>query len=204
MLFASCGPSHLSLNPPADGFGADDYRSVLSAWTRDGEDHHHVMEGRLFVGATYQSPAFRAARLAYAEELFGWDAAARSEANEREDVDTRDWYTFFISVSTGDWRWNHLDRPESIWYVWLEDDAGRKVQASRIERVRRRADYETFYPYFNTFAEGYLVRFPRPGGAEDAKASRSSLPRVEPGSRNFALSIRGAPGSVSLRWGLGR
>lgn len=203
---AACGPSRLRLQPPETGFGPDDYGDVRDDWTRTAVDYHNIIEGRLSVGATYHSPAFRTAWLARAEQVFGWDGAARARAEKEQETDSRAWYTFFVAVATHDWRWNRLDSPESIWHVWLEDDAGRKVEAVQIERLRdKRGELEAFYPFLDPFHEAYLVRFPRPGGpaAEEAeKAVGGPLPRIEPGTRGFTLLVTGAPAGIELSWEL--
>lgn len=206
-VVGACGPGRLDLAPPAAGYGPDDYGAVLAAWTRSAEDHHNFMEGRLFVSATYWSPAFRAARRSHAEAVYTWDGPARARAEREDREEASRYYTFFVAISTHDWRWNHLDDPESMWWVWLEDDAGRRVRSTDIRRVRkRRAEYAAFYPYLRSFHEGYIVRFPRQGSASDGEersgATGSALPRIEEGTRSFSMRVVGAPAAVELEWNL--
>lgn len=207
LLATACGPSRLRLAPPETGYGPDDYGDVRDEWTRDAADYHNIIEGRLFVSATYHSPAFRAAWLQRAEEVFGWDGAARVRAEKELEAESRSWYTFFLAVSTHDWRWNRLDSEESIWHLWLEDDAGRKVEAARIERLTaKRGELEAFYPFLDPFHEAYLVRFPRPGGPASEELGEKPvggpLPRIEPGARGFTLIVTGAPAGIELSWDL--
>ena len=205
-LLAACSPAPLSLVPRETGYGHEDYDDVLDDWTRTGEDHHNVWEGRLFVAATYYSAPFRQARLARAEHVYAWDGVERARAEAKDREDARQWHTFFLAAATRDWQWNRLDRSDSPWYIWLEDDLGRKVRAGRVDRVRRgRPEAESFYPYFGNFHEGYFVRFPRalPEGTEakDAGAEPTAgLPRIAAGSRGFSLRVTGAPGDVVLHW----
>jgi len=204
---AACGPGRLPLRPPETGYGPEDYGDVRDDWTRRAEDYHNIIEGRLFISATFFSPAFRAAWLQKAAQVFGWDGAARAHAERDIEAEGRSWYTFFLAVGTHDWAWNRLDSKESIWHVWLEDDAGRKVAAAEIERLtKKRGELEAFYPDLDPFREAYLVRFPRPGGptAERAEAERvgGPLPRIEPGSGSFRLIVTGAPAGITLEWEL--
>ena len=203
---AACGPSRLRLAPPETGYGPDDFSDVRDDWTRDAQDYHNIIEGRLFVSATYHAPAFRAAWLQKAEQVFGWDGAARARAEKESEEEARAWYTFFLAVATHDWQWNRLDSKESIWHVWLEDDAGRKVAAASIERLtRKRGELAAFYPALDSFREAYLVRFPRPDGPSAAEAEKEltgPLPRIEPGTRSFSLVVTGAPAGITLTWEL--
>lgn len=206
LVASACGPSRLQLRPPPTGYGPDDYSSVRDDWTRDAEDYHNIIEGRLFVSGTFHSPAFRAAWLERSEQVFGWDGAARARAAKEQEEDAREWYTFFVAMATHDWRWNRLDASDSIWYVWLEDDSGRKVRATKIEHLRqKRGELSSFYPALAPFHEAYLVRFPRPGGLAAAAAEKElggPLPRIEPGTRSFSLLVTGAPAGIELTWEL--
>jgi hypothetical protein len=205
---AACGPGRLPLRPPETGYGPDDYADVRDDWTRSAEDYHNIIEGRLFVSATYHAPAFRAAWLQRAAAAFGWDGAARARAERELEAESRSWYTFFLAVGTREWSWNRLDSPDTIWHVWLEDDAGRKTKAAQIERLTtKRGELAAFYPALDSFREAYLVRFPRPGGpaaeaAEGGDKVGGPLPRIEPGTRSFELVVTGAPAGVTLEWEL--
>lgn len=198
-LAAGCG-GPISLNPDLGPEALGDYEHVRDEWTRTAEDYYRF-EGRLFVSATYYAPAFRRAWLERASELFQWNESARVEAQHELDQRARSYHTFFVSVATPDWRWNRLDRDDNLWAVWLEDDRGRRVKAAEIERIReKRPEMAVFFPHLGPFSEGYIVRFPRSGGA--AGAAHAQSPRVEPGTRFFALIVTGAPAGVRLQWDL--
>ncbi len=203
LLSISCGPSRLSLELPPEGVSARDFRRVRDSWTRRHEVYQKIMEGRLFVTATYFAPEVRQAWLAVAEEAYGWDGQARVAEESRVAEDDRLHHTFFVAVSTYDWRWNRLHAHDSPWRLWLEDDSGRRAEPVDIERVRaRRPEFSTFFPYLDSFSEGYLVRFKRAGEVGTADVGDELLPRIVPGTREFTLRVTGAPATATLTWNL--
>lgn len=140
--------------------GDSRYDRFLDRWTRRAEVYNGL-EARVFVAATFQSRAFREARVARVasfaslspQEAEAMLAAERKAHGEAIEV--------FLGLHANERRFDDLARPKSIWRICLVGEAGEAVPLS-IERVPRPdANLISLYPFLEPFWSGYRIRFPR-------------------------------------------
>lgn len=94
---------------------------------------------------------------------------------------------FFVTMHTREWAWNHLERPDGTFRVWLLVD-GVRSEALRVVRHADRKGFEFVYPDVTNLRVAYDVVFP-------ATALKST-------SRSVQLLVGGPPGRVALEWRL--
>jgi hypothetical protein len=148
--------------PPAvkDAAAEDAYQQTL-------ERHSQAMgvydnlDTRVFFRATWQAPAFVEARVRR-EALFkampADEQAARLEAERARLADATE---FFVAVHANEYRYDDLDKRDSMWRVVLVA-GGQETKAVSIERLgRTNTELRSYYSYLESFWVGYRVRFPR-------------------------------------------
>ncbi len=161
-----------------------DYDDALRTWTRSAESYE-AFESRVFVTATFISPAFAAAKARFEAERLGMGREAarahRAEAVARASAET----LLFVAVSTNDPYWNDLDRSDGSLRARLRLADGTNLAPTSVEQLSSdaEADVRPFFPYLDPLYEAYWVRFPLP---QDRDALR--------------LRIAGAPAVVDLIW----
>ena len=129
-----------------------------------------------FAGVTYESAAFRAARIRR-RGLFQSIPRAQVEQDVEAavaDAETGDVYEFTVGVYMQNPRFDDLGLPGSIWRLALLTPGG-QVAPVLVKRVGR-ADVNTraYYPYMGDFWSVYTVRFPK------VLDARPVLPPAEP------------------------
>lgn len=195
---ASHAPVELSNDWPSK---AGDYREVTRTWTRHGrkrsglgDDHDHLMEQTLDVRATFKSPEWRAASIAFRARRHKLPPIEIAALTERERADAAANYEVALLVSTYDRRANDLQKGiRSIWRVALVDDAGAEILPTEIKRDRRpRSQISADYPHLGDFHQAYVARFPR------------TVDLMRPGARRFSLKVTSALAGVELIWAEGK
>jgi len=168
------------------------YQVALSRATA----RHEVYAGldtRLFVAATHQSTAFRAARTRRLAAFEGWSGEALQAALGREVADAEQANDFLLGVYVPDRREENLDTPQSAWRVALEFQDGTELRPASIERLGRGTlRQRALYPYLGDFWVAYRVRFPRvrPDGRDGWLE----------GAPGFVLKVGSTLGQASLRF----
>jgi len=141
-----------------------------------------------FVGAVYQAPDIREARV---ERLATWAAMTAEErerllAAEREEAARYD--TFLVSLFTPDRGDNDLDSRSSIWRVALVVPGEGEALPESVSIVRVDSTLKALYPNVDrNFAIVYRVRFAR------------WTPPIA--GRAFILRLAGAKGRLDLDFG---
>jgi hypothetical protein len=171
----------LASNPPVHLPAG--YEASLNRWTRGGEAYEEFV-GRLFVRATWFSPAFAVAYAERAQDRLGLapsEAGARREALVKTSAEeTR----FLVALNTHDPRWSDLGGEESTLRVALvRGDA--EIAPIAVQRVsdERQADLFPFFPYVGPLTTVYWVTFP---------------PAPDP--KHVTLRIAGPPAVVDMHW----
>lgn len=170
------------------------YDRVRDRWTREATDLHKF-DTALDVTATYRSREFREA---LAEREIAWFFLEGKEAQavrDREAAEDATSNEFFLAVRTHSDTWNDFDAENPSWRIVLIDEQGRTLAPVAIEAVRNVTPVlREFFPYTDTFARAYRVRFPK-------QASDGSV-FIGSATRWVALRIAGPLGSTQLRWNL--
>lgn len=187
----SSAPPRVGEPPPrvADAAAEASYHQTFDRWTRHAEVYD-VLDTRMFVAATLESPDFRRAKVERIATFQNMPNAARDAELSRELAAAEKSYEFFLGVHTPDPKINDFDRPWSIWRVALHTESG-EVTPTEIVRVGRPdANARGLYLYLGDFWIGYRVRFPvvLPDGR----------PTVGAGEREVALRLSSAVGKAEL------
>lgn len=187
---ASGEPKRVRLMP-LEAPSAEDYEEVLERWTRS-DKVYELLEGRLFVSATFHSPEFRQAFVLAHPNVYGRgsDEARRLATFEGGAEEN---FEFFFSAYTADASWNDFGKDDSIWRVTLEGEDGERVDGA-VTRLKTNANLRAIYPYVTPWARTYSVRFPRTGAAGQLL--------ISPAARHFTLRFSSALGEGVLTWHL--
>jgi hypothetical protein len=189
----STAPPRVGESPPqvTDPQAEAQYHDVFDRWTRHAEIYD-LLNTRMFVAATEQSPEFVKARVDRMSQFKGLSTGEAQALTATELGDASKSYEFFIGVHTPDRKVNDLDRPSSIWHVALASQAG-EVTPIDVERVSRPdANLRGIYFYLADFWVGYVVRFPA--------VLADGRPLVAPGDANVSLRIDSALGHARMEF----
>ena len=154
------------------------------------------LDTRLFVAATHQSTAFRAARTRRLAAFEDWSGEALQAALSRELEEAETTNDFMVGVYVPDRRVADLDGKDSAWRLALELPGGVEILPGAVERLGRGSlQRRALYPWLGDFWVAYRVRFPRqlPGGGDGWLEGR-------PG---FVLKVASTLGQARLRWSPG-
>lgn len=197
LTFAGCGGSAgpISLSPewPSQPPDLDD---ASRAWTREGSLITSITEGRTMIArlhATFESPQWRAAKVARARrrgQLSAAEVQGRLDAEKQEAAKEHD---FYLLLATHDARANDLSKGDrSMWTVRLRDDKGNSVAPISIKKDRRpREEIKSELPQLSGFDQVYVARFP------------ASLKILGPDARSFSLVMWSGLGTMKLVWKAG-
>ncbi len=171
LCFSACMPPPAASLRGKPEVTAGDYDKVLEAWTR-GEQIYSIFEHKMQVKATFITPALRKAFQARFPEIYGYGGQITRKELVDIDQKTEETLNFFVVVYTPDYKWNDLNKSDSIWHLTLgtvahldtpEDPHALRLDAISIERVKIDENLRTVYPYITSFDQAYLVRFPAVG-----------------------------------------
>ena len=166
------------------------YRAVLARFT----DHREVYAGvetQLFTGATYQSAAFREARVRRKAAFQLWPPGQLEQALAQEQGEAAQFHEVVFGVSLPDRRFDDFDARQSIWRLSLSTAQG-EVTPLSIRRIGR-ADPNTraYYPYMGDFWTVYSARFPLQVGGQ---------PLTGPGMTTVTFRMASTQGRVEMQF----
>jgi hypothetical protein len=144
----------------------------------------------MFAAATYQSLAFREARVQRLA-LFQHqtpDEVLRRLDDERKDANT--YHDFFFGAHVPDPHFDDFDRRNSIWRIALVTDVGEALPAN-VQRVGRSdLNMRAVYPYMGDFWVAYRFRFPR--------VAADGTPLVVPTTSKIVLRVASTLGTADM------
>lgn len=162
---------------------SDAYKTSLQNWTRE-QTAYSGLETRFHISATYRSQAFREAFLKEQARIFvlSPEEQKRREIEQRETAS--DFTEFFFYAYTADKALNNFGEPNSLWRVFIVDEAGRQTNPLEIRKVDKVSPMvEVLFPYVQKYyGFCYHLKFPR----------QSASPRK--------LVFTSYLGQVDLRW----
>ncbi len=187
-LLAGCGVALQSIDGPVES-----YTETRKVWTRHVETYED-MESRLFVYATLKTEPFRRAWVLEYARIFALPDSQREQLLATELAELEEAWVVMIATATHEPSWNRLDPRDGIWDLRLEDDAGRFVRPTLVDRKRSsNPTWRQLYPYMGDQYTLWEVRFPR------------VLPTGEPlaaSGQAVHLIVAGAPAQVKMSWKL--
>jgi hypothetical protein len=145
----------------ADASAERAYQAALARASAH-EEIYAGLDTRLFVAATHQSTAFRAARTRRLAAFEAWAGEVLDTALQREVDEAERSNAFVVGLYVPDRRVQDLDAPTSTWRVALEFPEGVELLPTSVERLGRGTlKQRALYPYLGDDWVGYRVRFPR-------------------------------------------
>jgi len=193
LLAAGCvmrPPSVGERGPQASSEAAEAAYEVTIAKFSDRGESYNQLDDRIFCAATYQSWAFREARVQRLASFQSRPAEQVLNTLEQERTAFDGYYEFFFGAHVSDFHFNDFDKPESIWRLSMITESSQSQPLS-IQRVGRAdLNMRAIYPYMDEFWVGYWVRFPR-------NASNGS-PLVMPGTTRIKLRAASSLGRVDM------
>jgi hypothetical protein len=166
LLLSGCAREFKANARPPTGLLPADYPEVLKAWTREGHAFSGL-EHKVTVKATLMAPMLRKAFEVRFPEVYGYGGVVTRQELREVSEETESTLNFFVAVYTNNFRWNDLQRPDSIWHVTLETSDSLQgkptssMDAVKIERIKVDENLYTVFPYLNAFETAYIMRFPK-------------------------------------------
>ncbi len=165
------------------------YQALLGRYTGRAEIYSGF-DTQLFAGATYQSWAFREARVmrqAAFRSMTDEEIAAHL-AKEREVHQKH--HEFILGTWVVEPRFDDFDKKDSVWRTALVVEGG-EVLPIDIERVSRvTQDVRAIYPYMGTFWVQYRVKFPT--------TRADGTPVIPPGTKSVKLTLASPLGKAEM------
>ncbi len=171
-----------------------DYNDSLNRWTSN-KKIYDGLAARLFIGATYETLAFRKAYVERYAEDYELDESYKKELLEREKAEEEKYNEFFIAAYSPEESWNDLDKRNSVWKLYLEDGTGSRVAPITITKVDSSDPrVREFFPYLDLWSYGYDVKFP--------KYAETGAEMPSKDSKYLKLIVTGVLGTGHLEWRL--
>ncbi|MDY7229463.1 hypothetical protein [Hyalangium rubrum] len=142
------------------------YQDIFERYSDRGEIYDGF-DTRLFAGASFQTVAFREARVQRQAQFQLLPKSRVEELLAKERAEAEQFHEFFLGVHVNDYRFDDFDQKDSIWRVVMLTPSV-EVEPLSITRVGRAdLNLRATYPYLGVFWVGYRVRFPKvlPNGA---------------------------------------
>ncbi len=159
LLPLACATGHGAVGGPAN----EDYAAAVDHWSASAQLYSKAdfIDKIVDVWATYQSPAFREARLHRWGELSGLAASEVSQKLTEELAEAKQELDFFVGMTVDPQKANDLDTRSSIWHVSLLLPDGTALQPLSIRAFDPPdANQRLLYPYLRDYWVGYWIRFP--------------------------------------------
>jgi hypothetical protein len=163
-LLSSCTTTPPTIGDAApqlpDRRAEKEYRDTLARYS-DRAEIYDGFDTRLFAGTTFETMAFRSARV---ERLAAFKFLPKprvEELMEKERGEEAQFHEFHLGVHVNDYRFEDFADRDSIWRVVMLTPSV-EVEPLSIERIgRANLDMRAMYPYMGVFWVAYRVRFPR-------------------------------------------
>jgi len=142
------------------------YQDAFASFS-DRAEIYDGFDTRLFAGATFQTVAFREARVQRVAQFQFLPKTRVEELLAKERAQEAQFHEFFLGVHVNDYRFDDFDQKDSIWRVVMLTPSV-EVEPLSIQRIGRAdLNMRTMYPYMGVFWVAYSVRFPKvlPNGA---------------------------------------
>jgi hypothetical protein len=190
-----CAPEKVNLQSEADPAGSS-YARTLERWTRTGRILSKTeFHAELLVSGTLRSRAFQRAFVEkYVKTYAVVDPWERSRIEKEQAEQTQGGVSLFLLTRTHTANWNELRPSFGKWRLSLLDDAGREVQADKVEPFAQKQAVEMALldQQNDPFAKLWSVHFPE-------KASDGQL-FPKPTTETLRLRVAGPLGLAELVW----
>jgi hypothetical protein len=167
------------------------YQEIFERFT-DQAEVYDGFDTRIFAAATFQSAAFREARVQRRAEFQFLPKPRVQELLAAERAEDTQFNEFHMGVHVNDPKFEDFALPKtSIWRIVLLTPVG-EVEPVSVERIGRSTlDMRAYYPYLGVFWVAYRVRFP--------KVLTDGTPIIPESTSYVTLRLASALGHAELR-----
>lgn len=189
MFLSSCQYINPYIDIAQDKGISDAYLMQLQKWTRS-QIVYSQFETQAHISATYKSPSFNKAYLDEYSRLYEPSSEQRQQKESVQSTLASEFTEFFVYAYIPDKDRNDVDKPTSIWSVYLVDEKGRRINPIDIRRFKRITPImEAFFPYLNPYyGVSYSIKFPSFAGVDTN------------GPVHFTMYFQSVLGKVELNW----
>ncbi len=178
---------------PLTGWGKRPYKSVLKAWTENGEAYNfQSLEARLVWTCTLESPDFLEAKVDFLSEKIPLPSQ-KVEELKRDELSLAEKYdSFFCAIYVGSRVHRFIGKNRSEWQLVRHSIRGHEEQVDQPlawEEVPNSQLTQMLYPYIDRWSKAYRVKFPKSIGS---------------GTDLVRLSMVTIPADSTLEWNLAR
>jgi hypothetical protein len=167
------------------------YQELLERYS-DRAEIYDGFDTRMFTGATFQTAAFREARVQRLAEFQFLPRPRVEELLTAERTEEAQFNEFHLGVHVNDPRFEDFaNRKKSIWRMVMLTPLG-EVEPVSVERIgRANLDMRAMYPYLGVFWVAYRVRFP--------KVLQDGTPIIPESTTHVTLRLASTLGHAELR-----
>jgi len=191
LIGLGCDYGKVLCPPPAS---QEAWAEVVKQWTRQNRIYNQF-KTELMVWATYRSEKFRRGYVVRYAAAYGLTPAEQAKMLADQLAAHRREIVFLFAAFTPDRQNNDFELKKSMWRLWLEDGAGRRLDPYEVRRIRKVSDkLYRFYPHLTPYMNVYVVRFRRID-------PRTKRPFLRAGAKVIYFWISGLPGQLRLPFG---
>lgn len=195
ILLLTLSPAGCSKKPVRPEESRPEYSKVLDKETRSAKIYSGL-DAILFMTATYKTMEFREAYVDLYVKGYEVDRTYREALLERAREDNDKYNEIFFTAYTPEPKWNDFDRRDSVWRLYLEDSEGNRLIPVSVTKVDAGDPLvKRFFPYFDPWSSGYLVRFPK-------YSVTGTEPIPGPKTAFLKLVVTGVLGRGEIEWPL--
>jgi hypothetical protein len=193
MCLSGCGTPSVNLNKAAAEYAPQDYQLILKQWTRKFEIYDYFV-GQAFLSATWKSKEMRRAALSFYQDMYQIPPTDLEQRRALDASEDREYYDYFVSMTTHRQEWNNVADEDSQWRVTLVNQRSEEVVARSIEIMNcESVELQKMYPYIDAYSKCYKIRFPKiPTGR-----STEFIPN---NAGAVTLRFTGPVGQASMTW----
>lgn len=194
-LLSGCTTTPPTIGDPApqlvDRRAEQQYQEIFERYS-DRAEIYDGFDTRMFAGTTFQSLAFREARVRRLGEFQVLPKPRVEELLAKERAEETQFNEFHLGVHVNDYRFEDFaNRKRSIWRIVMLTPVGEAEPVS-VERIgRANLDMRAMYPYLGVFWVAYRVRFP--------KVLSDGTPIIPETASHVTLRVASTLGHAELR-----
>lgn len=157
----------------ASSIGANQYADTISNYTggsRKYKGFYNTFEAHI----TMLNSIVQSAQLQRKTEYYQWNSEQQQRERDKAFQDMSSGASFFLSFYSPESEYNDLNKPNTIWKVYLESN-GQRYEGKIKKLTDKESDLQTLYPHFNRFSTAYLVTFSLPMSTVEKSEAKITL-----------------------------
>lgn len=195
MSAANCTKITRFVQTAKNSYHTKNYEEVCDKWSREARVHHGF-EVEYIVAGTFKSKAFRRAYVDEYAEAYKLNPEEKRLLlrDQLREADLN--HEFQLALFVPEKKWEKIDKPESMWKLYLTNDRGKRVEPSEVQKIKQgNAETYHFFPYVTPWKSVYVVRFP-------CHIPETNRPLVDEKTKEIKLVITSVLGTAQMDWNL--